>query len=53
MKQVINIIILKELLYREVTAYKLINIDLSKKDIFLPLNNLNLGTATKLALQNS
>ena len=53
MKQVINIIILKEVLYREVTAYKLINIDLSKKDIFLPLNNLNLGTATKLALQNS
>ena len=32
---------------------KLSNIDLLKKDIYLPLNNLNLDTATKLALQNS
>ena len=48
MKQLINVIILKEVL--EVTPYKLINIDVLKKDIYLPLNNLNLGTATELAL---
>ena len=52
-KQLINIIILKEVLDIEVTLYKLINIDLLKKNIYLPLNNLNLGAATKLALQNS
>ena len=51
--QSMNIIKLKEVLDREVTLYKLINIDLLKKDIYLPLSNLNLGTATKLALQNS
>ena len=51
-KQLINIIILKEVLDIEVTPYKLINIDLLKKT-YLPLNNLNLGAATKLALQNS
>ena len=48
-----TVLILKEVLDREVTPYKLINIDLLKKDIYIPLNNLNLGTATKLALQNS
>ena len=48
MKQLINVIILKEVL--EVTPYRLINIDVLKKDIYLPLNNLNLGTATELAL---
>ena len=51
MEQLINIIIVKEVLDRKVTPYKLINIDLLKKDIYLPLNNLNLSTASKLALQ--
>ena len=53
MKQLMNVIVLKQVLDREVTSYQLINIDLLKKDIYLLLNNLNLGTATKLALQNS
>ena len=53
MKRFMNVIILKELLDREVTSYKLINLDLYKNDIYLSLNSLNLGTATKLALQNS
>ena len=51
MEQLINVIIVKEVLDRKVTPYKLINIDLLKKDIYLPLNNLNLSTASKLALQ--
>ena len=50
MKHLMNVIILKEVLDREVTPYKLINLDLSKNDIYLSLNSLNLGTATKLAL---
>ena len=53
MKQLMNVIVLKQVLDREVTSYQLINIDLLKKDIYLLLSNLNLGTATKLALQNS
>ena len=53
MKQLMNVIVLKQVLDRKVTSYQLINIDLLKKDIYLLLNNLNLGTATKLALQNS
>ena len=53
MKQLMNVIVLKQVLDREVTSYQLINIDLLKKDIYLLLNNLNLGTTTKLALQNS
>ena len=52
MERLMNVIILKEVLDREVTPYKLINLDLSKNDIYLSLNSLNLGTATKLALQN-
>ena len=53
MKHLMNVIILKEVLDREVTPYKLINIDLlKKKGTYLPLNNINLGTATKLALQS-
>ena len=51
MEQLINVIIVKEVLDRKVTPYKLINIDLLKKDIYLPLNNLNLSIASKLALQ--
>ena len=51
MEQLINIIIVKEVLDRKVTPYKLINIDSLKKDIYLPLKNLNLSTASKLALQ--
>ena len=35
------------------TPYKSINIDLLKTVIYLLSNNLNLGTATKLELQNS
>ena len=53
MKQLMNVVVLKQVLDRKVTSYQLINIDLLKKDIYLLLNNLNLGTATKLALQNS
>ena len=53
MKQLMNVIVLKQVLDREVTSYQLINIDLLKKDIYLLLNNLSLGTTTKLALQNS
>ena len=53
MKQLMNVIVLKQVLDRKVTSYQLINIDLLKKDIYLLLSNLNLGTATKLALQNS
>ena len=56
MKQLMNVIIpwrcntKQEVLDKEVTTYKLINIDLLKKDICVPLNSLNLGTATKLGL---
>ena len=53
MKQLMNVIVLKQVLDREVTSYQLINIDLLKKDIYLLLNNLSLGATTKLALQNS
>ena len=41
MKYLMNVIILKEVLDREVTPYKLINLDLSKNNIYLSLNNLN------------
>ena len=45
LKELMNVIILKLLLDREVTHF---NLDqFIEKHIYLPLNNLNLGTATK------
>ena len=45
LKQLMNVIILKVVLHREVTHF---NLDqFIEKHIYIPLNNLNLGTATK------